>query len=195
MGPIATPSERNLLLSQRAEGANKQMIAEKCKNKRRKCASTNPKNEITISTSTTVSKSNVKTIRKPTKNKRRKLSSDESPGEQSSEDELPSSSEETSSNPSDNITKESNSDDSSGSEGSEYDIDKFTYLKNKLHYDDEENTVYKTTRVAEENGFIVVYRKKQYSNGKFASKEDRRPIFAKDVVEYTNLYDRMQTKK
>jgi len=54
--PIATPSERNLLLSQRAEGTIKQIIAEKCKNKRRRSASRNPKIKINISTSITTSK-------------------------------------------------------------------------------------------------------------------------------------------
>jgi hypothetical protein len=73
-------------------------------------------------------------------------------------------------------------------------MDKFLYLTNKLHYDEEDKTIYKTTRVVEENGFIVVYRKKKYPNGKFASREDRNPIYAKDVVEYTKAYDNMQKK-
>jgi len=61
-------------------------------------------------------------------------------------------------------------------------MDKLTYFTIKLHYDEEDKTIYKTTRVVEENGFIVVYRKKKYPNGKFASREDRNPIYAKVVV-------------
>ena len=84
--------------------------------------------------------------------------------------------------------------DSSSSDDSEYEIDKFSYLANKLHYDDENKAVYKTTKVVEEGGFIVAYRKRRYPNGKFAMKEEKRPIFAKDVVEYTKAYDKMQPK-
>jgi len=57
---------------------------------------------------------------------------------------------------------------------------------------EEDKTIYKTTRVVEENGFIVVYRKKKYPNGKFASRKNIYPTYANDVVEYTNAYDSIQ---
>ena len=85
-------------------------------------------------------------------------------------------------------------DDSAGSDDSEYEIDKFAYLTNKLHYDEEDKIVFKTTRVVEEDGYIVAYRKKRYPNGKFALKEERNPIYAKDVAKYTKAYDVMQSK-
>jgi len=197
MGPIATIAERNLLLSQRAEEANIQMITEKCK--RRRKTNSNPKKPKTNSTSksnveSTNSESTKKTSNKQNK-KRKIVSSDESSENESLEDELSIGSEENDNTQNEKNEEINSSGDCSGSEDSEYEIDKFTYLKNKLHYDEEDKTIYKTTRIVEENGYLVVYRKKQYSNGKFAAKEDRSPIFAKDVVEYTKAYDnRMQLK-
>jgi len=61
-------------------------------------------------------------------------------------------------------------------------MDKLTYLTNKLHYDEEDKTIYKIMRVVKVNGFIV------------SSREDSNPIYAKDVVEYTTAYDCMQQK-
>jgi len=202
MGPISTPAERNLLLSQRAEGANKELIIEK-NQKRRKINSSKPKKASITSASSTSETNfvspNLESTNKATKPRKRKISSFDSLSENESlADELSSSSSEDNSRNHDNIREnESNPDDSSaGSSGedSEYDMDKFTYLTNKLHYDEDDKTIYKTTRVVEENGFIVVYRKKKYPNGKFASREDRNPIYAKDVVEYTKAYDSMQQK-
>jgi len=197
MGPISTPAERNLLLSQRAEKVNNQLIVDKCQ-KRRKPSSTKPKKTGICASSP--SKMNLGTVKKTTKSRKRKISSFDTSSENDSlADELSSSSSEEKSSNRDNIKeKDSNPDDSSsaGSSGedSEYEMDKFIYLTNKLHYDEEDKSIYKTTRVVEENGFIVAYRKKKYPNGKFASREDRNPIYAKDVVEYTKAYDNMQKK-
>ena len=196
MGPIATPAERNLLLSQRAEGANMQMITEKSQ-KRRKTNS-NPKKTKQITSAESASNTNVveSTIsdssKKISKNKKKRkiVSSDESSEEESSNDEQLVECNDDHDDKKVDGGGVSSSDESSGSEDNEeYDIDKFTYLKNKLHYDDEDKKVYKTTRVVEENGYIVVYRKRKLTNGRFASKEERSPIYAKDVVEYTKLYD------
>lgn len=184
MGPIATPAERNLLLSQRAEGANMLLITEKSQKRR----NTNSKKTQNLSVnSSSKPKTNEESSKKTTNLRKRKISKlDSSEEDESSDDELAASSEVDK-----NEKLSSSGDSTAGSEDSEYDLDKFTYLTNKLHYDEDDKRVYKTTRVVEENGFIVVYRKKRYSNGKFFSKEERSPIYAKDVVEYTKLYDRM----
>jgi len=185
MGPIATPAERNLLLSQRAKEANLQILTEKSQKRRRTNFNTKNTSISTFSTSKTNTESS-KNTETTTTSRKRKISM-----LGSSEDESSSSSEESESDQDDKSEKKNSSDDSSGSEDSEYHIDKFAYLRNKLHYDEDDKTIYKTTRVVEENGYIVVYREKKYSNGKFAAKEEKSPIYAKDVVEYTKEYDRM----
>jgi len=195
MGPISTPAERNLLLSQRAEKVNNQLIVEKSQKRRKPSSSKPPKTGISASST---SKANLRSMNKTTKSRKRKISSFDTSSENDSlADELSSSSSEENSSNRDNIkVKDSNLDDSSfaGSSGedSEYEMDKFLYLTNKLHYDEEDKTIYKTTRVVEENGFIVVYRKKKYPNGKFASREDRNPIYAKELY---NILKHMITCK
>ena len=190
-GPISTPAERNLLLSQRAEGANIKHLIEKCQ--KRKRPNYNLK-KVSISTSSTTSKTNLKSSKNVTNVRKRKVGTLDSSEDESLGDELSSSSSEDNDNVQDDKNENGNSsedDDASKSDESEYEMDKFAYLRNRLHYDEEDETIYKTTRVVEENGYIVVYRKKKYSNGKFAAKEEKSPIFAKDVVEYTKLYDVM----
>jgi len=54
--------------------------------------------------------------------------------------------------------------------------------------------MYQTTRVVEEGGYIVVYRKRRLMNGNF-KKEEKRPLFAKDVESMTNLYSVAGKKK
>jgi len=39
----------------------------------------------------------------------------------------------------------------------------------------------------EEGGYIVVYRKRRLMNGSF-KREEKRPLYAKDVETMTNLY-------
>jgi hypothetical protein len=188
MGPIATPAERNLLLSQRAKEANIQILTEKSQKRRKTNFKTKNTSMSTSSTSKTNTESSKDMENRSTTSRKRKICKLDSSENESSEDESSSSSEE---NESEKSEKINGSDDSSGSEDSEYDIDKFAYLRNTLHYDEDDKTIYKTTRVVEENGYIVVYRKKKYCNGKFAAKEEKSPIYAKDVVEYTKEYDRM----
>ena len=70
-GPISTPAERNLLLSQRAEGANIKHVIEKCQ--KRKRPNYNLK-KVSISTSsTTTSKSNLKSSKNITNLRKRKV--------------------------------------------------------------------------------------------------------------------------
>ena len=160
-GPISTPAERNLLLFQRAEGANTKFLIEKCQ--KRKRPNYNLK-KVSISTSsTTTSKTNLKSSKNITNLRKRKVGSLDSSDDESS-DELSYSSSEDNDNSQDdkNEEKESNSDDdASKSDDSEYEMDKFAYLRNRLHYDEDDKTIYKTTRVVEENGYTVVYWKKK----------------------------------
>jgi len=138
MGPISTPAERNLLLSQRAEKVNNQLIVEKSQKRRKPSSSKPPKTGISASST---SKANLRSMNKTTKSRKRKISSFDTSSENDSlADELSSSSSEENSSNRDNIkVKDSNPDDSSfaGSSGedSEYEMNKFLYLTNKLHYD------------------------------------------------------------
>ena len=70
---------------------------------------------------------------------------------------------------------------------SEHDISEYLHLVGTLHYDPDERGVYQTTRVVEEGGYIVVYRKRRLMNGNF-KKEEKRPLYAKDVETMTTLY-------
>ena len=80
---------------------------------------------------------------------------------------------------------------------SEHEILDYLYLVDTLHYDDEEGCQFKTTRVVEEERFIVVYRKKQLSkkNGQFASRESPDTIHAKDVKIMTKSYSNASTNR
>ena len=60
-------------------------------------------------------------------------------------------------------------------------------LVGTMHYDPDERGVYQTTRVVEEGGYIVVYRRRKLMNGTF-NKEQKRPLYAKDVETMTKLY-------
>ena len=62
-----------------------------------------------------------------------------------------------------------------------------------MHYDPDEKCMYKSTRVAEKEGFIVVFRKRQFKDGRWSAREATIPIFAKDVVEMTNSYTNTTT--
>ena len=48
--------------------------------------------------------------------------------------------------------------------------------------------MYKSTRIVEEDDYIVVYRRRQLKSGLWAKGECISPIYAKDVVEMTELY-------
>jgi hypothetical protein len=63
----------------------------------------------------------------------------------------------------------------------------YEQLVGTLHYDEDERSVYQTTRVVEEGDYIVVYRKRRLMNGNY-KREERRPLFAKDVEAMTKLY-------
>jgi len=70
----------------------------------------------------------------------------------------------------------------------------YEHLVGTLHYDEDERSVYQTTRVLEEGDYIVVYRKRRLMNGSF-KKEEKRPLFAKDVDTMTKLYSVAGKKK
>ena len=63
----------------------------------------------------------------------------------------------------------------------------YQQLVGKLHYDEDERGVYQTTRVVQEGDYIVVYRKRRLMNGNF-NKEQKHPLYAKDVETMTNHY-------
>ena len=63
-----------------------------------------------------------------------------------------------------------------------------------LHFDPDENSVYKTTRVVELDEYIVVYRRKQLKKGQWA-RESTQSIFAKDVVVMTELYSTFEKQE
>ena len=68
-----------------------------------------------------------------------------------------------------------------------HDISDYLHLVDTLHYNKEEDSVYKPTRVAEDSNYIVVYRNQQVKNGQWARSEFISLIFAKDVVEMNVL--------
>lgn len=68
-----------------------------------------------------------------------------------------------------------------------HDISDYLHLVGTLHFDPDENSVYKTTRVVEIGEYIAVYRRRQLKNGQWA-RESTQSIFAKDVVVMTELY-------
>ena len=68
-----------------------------------------------------------------------------------------------------------------------HNISEYIHLVGTLHYDPDERADYQTTRVVEEGDYIVVYRKRRLMNGKF-KREERHPLFAKDVEIMTKLY-------
>ena len=71
----------------------------------------------------------------------------------------------------------------------------YEHLVGTLHYDEVERIMYQTTRVVVEEGdYIVVYRKRRLMNGSF-KKEEKRPLFAKDVDTMTKLYSVAGKKK
>ena len=82
-----------------------------------------------------------------------------------------------------------------GDDDSVHDVSDYLHLVDTLHYDNEYDSVYKSTRVVEEGDYIVVYRKKQLKNGQWAKGECISPIYAKDVVEMTELYSTMDERK
>lgn len=73
-------------------------------------------------------------------------------------------------------------------------IFEFEHLVGTLHYDPDERAVYQTTRVVEEGDYIVVYRQRRLLNGKF-KKEERHPLYAKDVETMTKLYSETEKEK
>ena len=48
-----------------------------------------------------------------------------------------------------------------------HDVSDYLHLVDTLHYDNEYDSVYKSTRVVEGEDYIVVYRKKQLKNGQW----------------------------
>jgi len=72
-------------------------------------------------------------------------------------------------------------------------LSEFQYLIGTTHCDDEDGMLYQTTRVVEENGFIVVYRRNVSKNGRLALSEDG-PIHVRDIVKLTAEYEQKGTK-
>ena len=168
------------MLSQRAEEANLQYLTE---NKRRRKNVPKKVSTIINSSNNYTSSSNnidVPSIKKiTTKNRKRNKKLVLS----SSEDEMSSSEEDEEVEEEDEEKKEENSDNDSV-----HDISDYSYLVDTLHYDEEYDCVYKSTRVVELGGYIVVYRRRQLKSGLWAKGECISPIFAKDVVEMTELH-------
>lgn len=72
----------------------------------------------------------------------------------------------------------------------EYDIDIFTFLRNILYWNEDENTVYETTWVVEENEKILWIGKWNILTETLPRKKINAQL-AIDVVEYTKAYDRI----
>ena len=69
-------------------------------------------------------------------------------------------------------------------------VSKFDYLVGTTHKDDEDGMLYQTTRVLDENGFIVAYRRNIHKNGRLSIKEDG-PIHVRDVEILTKEYENL----
>ena len=70
----------------------------------------------------------------------------------------------------------------------------YEHLVGTLHYDPDERAVYQTSRVVKEGDYVVVYRQRKLLNGNF-KKEEKYPLYAKDVETMTNLYSETEKKK
>ena len=78
----------------------------------------------------------------------------------SSEEDEDSSSSTSSSSEGENSVNSKNSDESL------HEMMDYAHLVNTLHYDPKEKCMYKSTRVVEKEGFIVVFRKRQFKDGR-----------------------------
>jgi len=64
----------------------------------------------------------------------------------------------------------------------------FDYLVGTHHRDDEDGMIYQTTRVCDENGLIVVYRRLVNKTGRLSRKEDG-PLHVYDIERLTQQYE------
>jgi hypothetical protein len=196
-GPIQNAKERNFLLSQRAEEANLQYLLTESNKRRKKTVNQNNSRtkrallDTTISTNSTSTNectgstvTNNDAISNNNNRKKRKqavysTSSSSSDVEEEEEDE-------------DEEEKKTATD---SDNESVHELSDYMYLIDTMHYDPEEKCIYKSTRVLEEGEYIVVYRKRQLKNGQWSARDSPQSIFAKDIVEMTNLYSSMNNKK
>lgn len=195
-GPIQNAKERNFLLSQRAEEANLQYLLTESNKRRKKTVNQNNSRtkrallDTTISTNSTSTNectgstvTNNDAISNNNNRKKRKQAvystSSSSDVEEEEEDE-------------DEEEKQTATD---SDNESVHELSDYMYLIDTMHYDPEEKCIYKSTRVLEEGEYIVVYRKRQLKNGQWSARDSPQSIFAKDIVEMTNLYTSMNNKK
>ena len=69
------------------------------------------------------------------------------------------------------------------------DIDDYRYLVNTLHYDWDDQQIFKTTKITTEKDNIVAYRRAVNKSGKMIGRTDG-PIHVYDVQRYTEAYNR-----
>ena len=71
-------------------------------------------------------------------------------------------------------------------------VSDYEFLIGSTQKDDEDGMVYQTTRVTDENGLIVVYRRNINKSGRLSNKEDG-PIHVKDIERLTEEYESTPT--
>ena len=166
-GPIQNAKERNFLLSQRAEEANLQYLLTESNKRRKKTVnqnnsrtkralldttpiSTNSTSTNECTGSTVTNNDAISNNNNNRKKRKQAVYSTSSSSDVEEEEEYEDEEEKQTATDSDNE--------------SVHELSDYMYLIDTMHYDPEEKSIYKSTRVLEEGEHIVVYRKRQLKN-------------------------------